>query len=614
LQVIKPPHHLRLEPADATIKLGGSQGYQAFAVAEDGEELGEVTKQTVFSISQQGQPSGSCKEASCTPAKAGKHTVTGIFTPDDRVKGEAVLQVIKPPHHLRLEPADATIKLGKAVTYKAFAEAEDNTQLGEVTGQTVFAIDQDGPCQGASCTPTKAGKHTVTGHLKDQPAVQGTATLQVTEPPKAPSISSVTPDFLPAGSLVEVGGNTGSCNRSGTLAFHGIPNEASVTVTGDRDGEFVASFTVPTGTYPMSFKLELTVDCNGQLQRAESEVTVINLAPVAADDFAVTTQDTPVAIAVTGNDRNPDPNTGYQTLVVQDGSPPPNGTIQVQPNGIIVYTPRAGFLGRDQFRYGLCDNVINAAGTADCGTATVTVTVNPGTPTTPGPPGGGPPGGGPPGSGPPGGGAPGGGPAGGGSPLAKPCAPSASDLQQRLQVTPIKGPGGTKLQITAKVDQKLAACSLRLLFGGAPLGPDISVGPDGSISAQPPVPTDAIPGGSTLRLTTTGGQVLDETSFEILPTLLRRWWQRNPYRSLLGVAALLAGALAGAAIRRLRRLLQEDDQDDPDPPRQPNFRAEAHTRPVEVTVEPATKDGRTITVRLQPHGDPGIQTLQEVPG
>jgi hypothetical protein len=573
-----------------------------------------VTGLTGFAIDD---PDGSCEESEgkvrCRATKIGPNTVTGTLPPRAiplvpfELKGTATLEVtepLKPPDHLRLEPADTTIKLGDSQGYKAFAEAKDNTPLGEVTGQTVFSISQQGQppeaCQGVSCTPTKAGKHTVTGHLKDRPAVQGTATLEVTEPLKPPSISSVTPDFLPAGSLVEVGGNTGSCNRSGTLTFHGIPNEASVTVTGDRDGEFVASLTVPTGTYPMSFKLELTVDCNGQLQRAERELTVINLAPVAADDFAVTTQDTPVAIAVTGNDRNPDPDTGYQTLVVQDGSPPPNGTIEVQPDGIIVYTPRAGFLGRDQFRYGLCDNVINAAGTADCGTATVTVTVNPGTPTTPGLPGGGPPGGGP-----PGGGAPGGGP-----PPARPCAPSASDLQQRLQVTPIKGPGGTKLQITAKVDQKLAACSLRLLLAGAPLGPDISVGPDGSISAQPPVPTAAIPEASTLRLTTTGGQVLDQTSFEILPTLLRRWWQRNPYRSLLGVAALLAGALAGAAIRRLRRLLQED----PDPPRQPNFRAEPHTRPVEVTVEPATKDGRTITVRLQPHGDPGIQTLQEVSG
>jgi hypothetical protein len=195
-----------------------------------------------------------------------------------------------------------------------------------------------------------------------------------------------------------------------------------------------------------------------------------------------------------------------------------------------------------------------------------------------------------------------------------PCTPSAGDLRQHLKVTPVKGPGGTKLHIKATVDRKLAACPLRLLLGGTPFGPDLSVGSDGSISAQLPVPTDAIPGSSILRLATTGGQILDQTSFEILPTLLRRWWQRDPYRLLLGVAALLAGALARAAIRRLRRLLQEHDQDEHDHARRHGLRAEPHTRPPEVTVEADTEDRPTLVVRLQPHGDAGALTLQEVPG
>jgi hypothetical protein len=317
-----------------------------------------------------------------------------------------------------------------------------------------------------------------------------------------------------------------------------MPTAASVNVTGDEHGDFVARFTVPRGTFPNAYKLELAVDCNGQFQRAEGGLTVINLAPVAVDDSASTTQDTPVAIAVTANDRNPDPGNGYQTLVVQ-GSVPPHGTIQVQPDGIIIYTPNAGFLGQDQFQFGLCDSVINAAGTADCGIATVIVTVNQGTSTTTS---------GPPGSVPPASGLP---------TTSSPCAPSAGDLRQHLQVTPVEGPGGTKLRITATMDRKLAACPLRLLLGGTPLGPDLTVGSDGGIATQVPVPTDAIPGSSVLRLATTGGQVLDQASFEILPTLLRRWWERNPYRFLLGVGAVLSGALARAALRRIRRLPRE---------------------------------------------------------
>jgi hypothetical protein len=592
---------LQLQPNPARILLGSSQNYEIKGLAADGNpiDLDQLTAKPVLGIDQ----GGTCRQATCTPVKAGRHTVTVTLTQQDRapVTATAVLHVEPLVQRLELQPNPATILLGQSQDYvvKGFAAKNSPVDLAQLTAKPVLELDQGGTCTGATCTPTKPGRHTVTVSLTQHGRAPVTATAVLhAEPEVKPStakISSVTPDFTPPAKPVEVRGNTGSCNRAGTLTFHGTPKEASVNVTGDKHGDFVARFTVPRGTFPISFKLELTVDCNAQVQRAERELTVINLAPVAADDFAVTIQDTPVAIAVTANDRNLDLDTGYQTLVVEHGPPPPNGTILVQPDGVVIYTPRAGFLGQDQFQYGLCDNVINAAGTADCGIATVRVTVNPGTLTT----GGGPSGGGPSGGGPSGG---------------KPCAPSAGDLRQHLQVTPAKGPGGAKLRITAMVDRRLAACSLRLLLGGTPLGPNVSVGPDGTISAQLPVPTNAIPGGSTLRLATTGGQILDEASFEVLPTLLRQWWQRDPYRFLLGAAALLAGALARAAIRRLRRRLQEDDQDDGDQPRQHRLRPVPYTRPAQVTVEPASKEGRTVTVRLQPHADAGTLTLQEVPG
>jgi hypothetical protein len=582
--------HLELGPNPASIELGGGQTYTAHAFAKT-KDLGEVTGQTVFSIT----PSGSCQGPTCTPTEEGDHTVTGRLTLGDRtVEGTATLHVKRPqPDRLVLDPASKTIELGDGVDYRAraFAKTKD---LGEVTGQTVFSITPSGSCQGPTCTPTEEGDHTVTGRLTlGDRTVEGTATLQVTG--RQPTISSVTPGSTFPGMAMEIRGNTGSCNRAGTLTLYGIPDVASMNVTADERGHFVARLTVPTGTFPNTYKLELTVDCHGQPQRAEGDLTVTNLAPVTVDDSATTTQDTPVAIAVTANDHDPDPGNGYQTLVVQE-SPPPHGTIQVQPDGIIIYTPYAGFLGQDQFQYGLCDNVLNAAGQADCGVATVTATVNPGTPTsTSGPSESVPPTSGPP-------------------TTSRPCAPSAGDLRQRLQVTPVKGPGGTKLRVTATVDRRLAACPLRLLLGGAPFGPDLPVGSDGSIAAQLPVPPDAIPGSSILRLATTGGQVLDQTSFEILPTLLRRWWQRDPYRLLLGVGALLAGALARAAFRRLRRLLQEHGQDEDDHARRHGLRAKPHTPPSEVTVAPDTEDRPILVVRLQPHGDAGALTLKEVPG
>lgn len=577
--------YLELEPNPATIRLGARQDYTAHRVAEGGADLGVVTAQTDFSIKE---PNGSCSEAGCTATKPGDYTVTGILKDDPKVQGTATLRVTtRRIDHLVLAPADTTIELGKGQTYVAHGVAEDNTDPGVVTAQTVFTISPSGACQGPTCTPTKAGDHTVTGTLT-RDNIGGSAALQVL--PRQPSISSVTPGSTLPGRSVEVRGNTGSCNRAGTLTFHGM-TDVSMDVTADKNGNFVARFTVPRGTFPRAYKLELTVDCNRQLQWVQSELTVINLAPVAVDDSATTTQDTPVAIAVAANDRNPDPDTGYQTVVVEHRSPP-HGMIQVRSDRTIVYTPEMGFLGRDQFQYSLCDNIINAAGRADCGTATVTVTVNPRTPTTTVPPTSGPPTSGPP------------------TTTNPRCAPSAGEVHG-FQVVPIKGAGGVKLRITAKGDRNLASCPLMILLGGFPLDPAVRVGSDGSISAQRSVPKDAKPGISTVGLAMTGGQILAETPFEITP-IVPPWWPRGLLKLLIGAGAFGAGAVAQAANRRWRISRKERTTQDGQVPQ--DIRTDPHTGPAAVAVEPNGDSTQTFTVRLEPHHDPGIQTVQEVTG
>jgi hypothetical protein len=395
----------------------------------------------------------------------------------------------------------------------------------------------------------------VIGVAKRAACPSATVTVTVTD---TPIISSVQPGSTFAGMSVEVGGNTGSCNRAGTLTFHGMTGDVSVNVTADQDGNFVARVTIPKGAFPRAYKLELTVDCNGQLQRAQGELTVINLAPVAVDDAASTTQDSPVEIAVTANDRNPDPDTGYPTRVLES-SPPTHGTTEVRSDQTIVYTPDKAFVGKDRFQYSFCDDVVNAAEGADCGTATVTVTVMDATA----------------------------------------CLPSPGNTPS-IKVDPGKGAGGATLRITATVDRKLAACPFRLLLGGTPLPPDVRVGSDGNISAERGVPNNAKPGPRPIRLATMSDQTLAQTPFQVVSPGLSLL-----LKLVLGAGALLAGALARAAIRRWRT------SHEPDLPPE-DVRAEPHTSPVDVTVEPEHDNTRTYTVRLEPHRDAGTQTVQEM--
>ena len=76
-------------------------------------------------------------------------------------------------------------------------------------------------------------------------------------------------------------------------------------------------------------------------------VAVANTAPTADDDTASTGRNRPVTITVLGNDTDPD----GDTLTVTGATAPADGTVQVNNDGTLTYTPAAGFTGTDTFGY-----------------------------------------------------------------------------------------------------------------------------------------------------------------------------------------------------------------------------------------------------------------------
>ena len=92
-----------------------------------------------------------------------------------------------------------------------------------------------------------------------------------------------------------------------------------------------------------------------------------NQGPDAVDDSSTLDEDTgPVTIDVLGNDSDPEGG----ALTVTGAGPAAHGTVVVNPDGSIDYTPDADWNGTDSFTYTVCDVAGN------CSTATVTVTVN----------------------------------------------------------------------------------------------------------------------------------------------------------------------------------------------------------------------------------------------
>ena len=92
--------------------------------------------------------------------------------------------------------------------------------------------------------------------------------------------------------------------------------------------------------------------------------TDCNEPPVAVNDTAVTQADTAVTIAVLANDGDPD----GDPLSVGAVSDPANGTVTINADNTVTYTPDPGFLGTDTFTYTAFDGEYED-------TATVTVTV-----------------------------------------------------------------------------------------------------------------------------------------------------------------------------------------------------------------------------------------------
>jgi subtilisin family serine protease len=80
-------------------------------------------------------------------------------------------------------------------------------------------------------------------------------------------------------------------------------------------------------------------------------VSPVNDDPVAADDSVSTTEDNPVIIDVLGNDGDPE---GDSLTVVSVG-PAGNGTVEINADSTVTYTPDTGFSGLDVFTYSIED-------------------------------------------------------------------------------------------------------------------------------------------------------------------------------------------------------------------------------------------------------------------
>ena len=100
-------------------------------------------------------------------------------------------------------------------------------------------------------------------------------------------------------------------------------------------------------------------------------ITVTSTDITAVDDTTMTPANTPVNVPVMDNDIPGLVGLNPNSVDTIPGSGPTNGTVMINANGTIDYTPDPNFAGMDTFMYVVCDSIVPDP---NCDTATVFIT------------------------------------------------------------------------------------------------------------------------------------------------------------------------------------------------------------------------------------------------
>lgn len=162
---------------------------------------------------------------------------------------------------------------------------------------------------------------------------------------------------------------------AGVLANDTItyPNPAALLVANVRNGTLRlnadGSFTyTPAMNFSGTDSFTYMITTSG-LSSNTATVTItvnpVNDSPVARNDSAATFKNDPVMVIVLANDLDPD----GDALMVTSATGAANGTLAINPDYTVTYTPNIGYFGPDSFTYTISDGSLTAA-------ATVSMVVN----------------------------------------------------------------------------------------------------------------------------------------------------------------------------------------------------------------------------------------------
>lgn len=202
-------------------------------------------------------------------------------------------------------------------------------------------------------------------------ASEGLNNVLVRQTDKAGNVSPSTTfsfslDTSVAAPTVALASDTGlagdGITQNGALQLGGVETGASAQYSHDAGATWQNTFSATEG---LNSVLVRQTDVAGNVSTATAlSFTLDTTAPTALNDSATTNQDTPTTIDVLAND------TDTHGVAIASIGAAAHGTVSLNSDNTLTYTPGAGYFGTDSFTYSVTD----AAGLST--SATVQLTVN----------------------------------------------------------------------------------------------------------------------------------------------------------------------------------------------------------------------------------------------
>jgi RHS repeat-associated protein len=226
----------------------------------------------------------------------------------------------------------------------------------------------------ANFVPDKPGLYVLTLTVSDG-ALSSTDTTQanVVPPNVPPNTNAGTDIVVNLGATVNLNGTGTSDPDAGpgplTFAWTFVTKPVGSTLTSASivgQNTPSASFTPDkAGTY----QLKLTAS-DGEAFVEDTVLATVNSPPKAVDDAVTTNKNTALDISVLANDSDAD----ADPLKVTTATQPTNGSVTINPNNSVKYTPKTDFTGIDSFNYTISDG---KGGTASAKVNVTITTVQP---------------------------------------------------------------------------------------------------------------------------------------------------------------------------------------------------------------------------------------------